>query len=493
MKHAPRQINYPVALWRRKWLILPLVALGLGGSFVAFKQVTPLYRAQATVVLIPQSISSEIYPKGWQIGDRLKFIEREIHSTTFLDALAEAQGLDVKDPDELRRLTRTVAVRKLDWETFVFSSVHPDRKIAAEKTNLVASIFVQQSQKRKIIESESSTKFLIEEIARLRGQIGVERGVMADYQAAHKGELPTDRDGHQRNQAFLRRKISELDARIETKEKDIADRQFLLANPGQPGLTEGRPTGAEDSRLAELAAAKKELSSANLRYTDRHPQVIRLTATVDAMTEEIRTNPYIPPLPGSGAARTAVVDPLNQDPLSDFVRLEILRLGGDITEMTNERAIIMDEIDRLEKLVQASYGRTNELARIAARIQLLDKKLWTDEDKLEILETEQEVFERGMDMRYALKIAAGVPVLPFHPDLLMFILFGAGGGGGLGVAIALLLEFMDRSVQTVDDLEELLDVELLAIIPNMDIEHRRSGPGRGSGSNRTRRREAAHG
>ena len=114
MKQPQRQINYPMALWRRKWLILPLMVLGLGGALLAFSRVTPLYRSQATVVLIPQTISREVYPKGWDIGDRLKFIEREINSTSFLDALAEAQGVAEKDPEKLRRLTRTVGVRKLD-------------------------------------------------------------------------------------------------------------------------------------------------------------------------------------------------------------------------------------------------------------------------------------------------------------------------------------------------------------------------------------------
>ena len=97
-----------------------------------------------------------------------------------------------------------------------------------------------------------------------------------------------------------------------------------------------------------------------------------------------------------------------------------------------------------------------------------------------------------MDMRYALKDKAGVPLLPYYPDLLQFLLFGLLGGGGIGAGLALLLEFLDRSVWTVEDVEELTGLTVLAVIPNMDKERRRSQTGRGTGKPPGGKRKAAN-
>jgi len=499
MKVRQRQINYPLALWRRKWLILPFVVIGLAGALVAFSRLTPLYRAQATVILIPQTISKNIYPLSWQPGDRLKVIEREIASTSFLDALASAEGVQEKDPEKLRRFARGVSVRMLDKETFIFASVNHDPKMAAERANLVAQIFVEQSQQTKIVRTEESSQFLEDEIARLTGEIDVEKQNLAEYQAKHKGELPSDREAHRAEQLFLRQRLTELDARLETKKKDRDGRQFILDHPDEPVAVDTIKGKDRDPRLAQVDEARKNLKAAQLRYTDRHPQVVRLKAILDGLLADIAANPVPPqeeglpePPPASVAEDGSGAGAKSADSLSAFVKLEILRLDQEISEITAERAQIADRIAKIEEMVQASFLRQNELGRINGRINLLEQRLGANQGKLQTLDTEKEVFERGMDMRYALKAQAGVPLLPFYPDLLQFLLFGLAGGGAIGAGLALLLEFLDRSVWTGEDVEELTGLTVLAIIPNMDQERRRSKSGRGSGKRPGGKRKAAN-
>lgn len=482
MKISSRKINYPLALWRRKWLILPFLVLGLVGAGLAFSRMTPLYRAAATVVLVPRTISTSIYPMRWQPPDRVKAIKREINSTAFLESLAEAQGLEERNPDKLRRLTSGVTVRMVDPETFLFASINADPRIAANKANLLSQLFVRQSQERKITNTEESADFLYDEIDRLTREINEEREDLASYQAAHKGELPSDREGHRNEQVFLRQKLSELDARLLTKNKDRDGRELMLSNPGTAAEGNVLPAPAVDPRREQERELRKQLAADKLRYTDRHPQVVRLQASLDALLQDLRENPWnpVPALPDAAQDAAEVISGDDgDDPLKAFVALELIRLNQEITELSAERDQVEAKIELIERQVQASFLRQNEIGRIQGRISLLEGKLQTNQSNLQTLETEKSVFERGMDTRYLLKSEAGVPLLPFHPDLLQFLLFGLAGGGAVGVGLALLLEFMDRSVMNVDDLEDLLDTEVLAVIPNMDKERRRGGPGRG--------------
>lgn len=65
-----------------------------------------------------------------------------------------------------------------------------------------------------------------------------------------------------------------------------------------------------------------------------------------------------------------------------------------------------------------------------------------------------------------------LPSAPYKPDVTLNLAVGAVAGLLLGVGLALLLEFMDTSVKTMEDVERALQVPVLGIIPkNVPILH----------------------
>lgn len=64
------------------------------------------------------------------------------------------------------------------------------------------------------------------------------------------------------------------------------------------------------------------------------------------------------------------------------------------------------------------------------------------------------------------------PAAPYKPNVTINLAVGAGAGLLLGIGLALLLEFMDTSVKTMEDVERALQVPVLGIIPkNVPILH----------------------
>lgn len=64
------------------------------------------------------------------------------------------------------------------------------------------------------------------------------------------------------------------------------------------------------------------------------------------------------------------------------------------------------------------------------------------------------------------------PTAPYKPNVTLNLAVGAGMGLLLGIGLALLLEFMDTSVKTMEDVERALQVPVLGIIPkNVPILH----------------------
>ncbi len=478
MKIRRREINYPMALWRRRWWIVPFVLLGLVVSLVLFARLPRIYRTQATVILIPQTISKTIYDGFWRFpGGRLKGIQEIVTSTKLLEAAARELGMETPTDQELRKIVAGFQVKEVDPETFLFVKVGPDPQEIARRVNAVARAFVEESRQRKIEGTEVSSEFLQDEIARLKRELRELKERLALYQAEHKGELPSDREAHRAEQAFLRTRISELDARVESKRKDLQERQNLIGGPAAAAGDDkgGGPPVPEDPRLQTVASLRKELATARLRYTDSHPQIIRIQASLDALLEDIRSSPYVPPPPDVAGALPDIPPPgeSGAETLERYVQLEMARIRKEIDELGAERGKAQAQIESLERKIQASYLRQTEIDQINGQVAILDQRLISNQNRLQGLETEREVFERGMDERFSLKAEAGVPILPFSPDLLQFLLMGLAAGAGLGVALALGREFMDSSVWTADEVEDLLQAEILAVIPNMDRERKR--------------------
>jgi len=63
---------------------------------------------------------------------------------------------------------------------------------------------------------------------------------------------------------------------------------------------------------------------------------------------------------------------------------------------------------------------------------------------------------------------ANLPDTPSFPDPIKFGLGGFGGGLALGAGLTMLLEMRDTSVRSDKDLEALIHLPVLAVLPSLD-------------------------
>lgn len=63
---------------------------------------------------------------------------------------------------------------------------------------------------------------------------------------------------------------------------------------------------------------------------------------------------------------------------------------------------------------------------------------------------------------------ADIPVSPSHPQRRVNLAIGAGAGFGLGLVLAMLLEALDTNLKTMSDVEQALQLPLLAAVPRVD-------------------------
>jgi uncharacterized protein involved in exopolysaccharide biosynthesis len=93
-------------------------------------------------------------------------------------------------------------------------------------------------------------------------------------------------------------------------------------------------------------------------------------------------------------------------------------------------------------------------------LQLLQKQI--DARMAEQLE------RRWKGARFKILDPANVPDAPFFPPRMLMAFAGLVGGLGLGLLTAFGADFLDHSFKNPDQLEQALNMPLLAVIPRLD-------------------------
>ncbi|MEO1369257.1 MAG: GNVR domain-containing protein, partial [Acidobacteriota bacterium] len=292
------------------------------------------------------------------------------------------------------------------------------------------------------------------------------------------------------------RASSFLSAQIETLRQEIEERQKQLnayassgdfsLDPGGEALIERRQklTDQYNQVVAErisLAAAYREVLNASKdSFTDTPSggQVAALKSEIFELESEYRTKleTYTPEWPEMVALQEVIAEKRKQlTRVADQSFKEARdRAAGALEKARLEEASLEQELQRIAAdarlQIPAAMEYTNQNTYIETRKELLGElvKRQSETEVASRVQTSQESNVRIVDR-------AIVPRGPFRPSLRSDLSRALILGLMLGVGIVLLLEYLDRTVKTPEELESLLRHPTLAVIPDI------ADTGRGGG------------
>ena len=368
-------------------------------------------------------------------------------------------GLDPADPDKklakyddfVKRIT-TQPVR--DTEILRVKVTAPSAADAQVWTNSLVDHFLGRVTTLAREEQSVVREFVGERLKEARRELERAEGALAEYKVTQKIAAPADE-----TKAIVDR-LSSANQLAAQSEVAMAAAQGKLASArrqlgGQsPGfLADGPLIQQYKAKLAEL-----ELELAKLRqlYTDKHPRVL----TVQASIAETK-----------------------------------LRLGNEVSRIVNAESPAANPVH--VGLLQARIQAEAELAAAAAQRQALQKVMADGEAELAKLPSKEQGMARVMrDAMVAQEIysmlakrfeearisevmqptdaqvvnPAVEPDKPIRPRKALNVAIAALLGLFCGVGAAFALEFMNRTIRTADDVKEYLDLAVLGAIPHFDSE-----------------------
>ena len=479
----PDQIDL-LAYWRmlvkRRWLIAALVAAGAAIALVMTLKATPMYRATA-VVKIDTASQSIVQmgefgsPYDWD-PDFLTTQIGVLTSRSLAERVAEDLRLDaaalarLQPPSWLERLKGTLKPTTAAGPSQDSPPPQPaDAAMAAAERaagtgTIMGGLSVQPQLNSRLVDiafSSPSPEFAA------RAANAVADGYIAQ-------ELERTFGASSYAKSYLEEQLNLTKARLEQSERDLVEfaQKENLVNVGEGQSLAGQNLGTINTSLAEAQAQRIRAQArwSQLQANDSLPQDLMAASLVPALRSQ-RAD-----LQRQYQEKLQVFKP-------DYPDMQ--RLKSQVDEMDRQ---ISAEIASVRRSVRAEFDAAvaQEQLLKGQLSSLRDESLDTDSRSIQynILRREADTNRQLYDsllQRYKMVGAssdarpnnitiidrAQVPGGAYSPNGARNLAIGLFLGLLLGVALALLLEFLDDTIKTPEDVEQKLRLSVLGIIPRL--------------------------
>jgi uncharacterized protein involved in exopolysaccharide biosynthesis len=286
------------------------------------------------------------------------------------------------------------------------------------------------------------------------------------------GQLPEQRDTNLQAVGQLQDKLEiNMDAldRAETRkillQSQVAEavRQEREPQVQQPTIVLTAPA---PSRLDQLRAELIDLRS---RYTDRHPDVIRLQNQIAQLERLASEAPLSAPAsPPSQVAAGRAPEPARVDPQ---LQGQLASVDFEIRSLQAERQRILADISLLQARLEGIPRVEQELLSLTRDYENKQRTYESLLEKQSQARLAENLEKRRQSEQFTILEKAVVPAEPFFPNPLYVLAMGLAAGALTGLLLALLREQTDSTYTDADALQQAFPgVRVLATIPIFNAE-----------------------
>ena len=465
------------AIRRIWWIIIPILISILISIGLSMK-LPKVYRA-STLILIQRQKVPEIYVQeivSIDIEDRIRTITQQITSRTNLEKIIREFNL-FKDPghpvfmeDKIQNLRKRITVdvsrngrRGANAFEISFTGKHPQK--VADVANALAAYYMTENLKLREDQAIGTSEFLMDELETIKRRLVEKEAVLKSYRKRYMGGLPEQLETNLRileriqqqivtNQENLReaenRKLlirQQISEAADIRENRQASADVIIS---QEGATE------QSTSLDQL---RNQLASLEARYTERHPDIVRLKKEIlrlESMAKSdsraIQRTQDFSQVSGATQIERDLINQLRE------IELQIKNLKSEAGQLQSQMKWYQKQVENTPKREQELMSLNRDYQNIQETYNsLLSRKLEAE------IAVNLERKQKGE--QFKILDPAKFPIRPFKPNIQRILLIGIALGFALGFGLAYLREIMDTSVRRPEEIEALLQIPVLASLP----------------------------
>ncbi len=473
----PEEIDL-LAYWRilvkRRWLVLSVVGACMALALVVTLMTTPIYRA--TTVIKIDNVAQQVVQTGepgMPLGSDRDFLTTQI-------GLISSRSLAERVADDLRLDGEAIAkLRPPSWFARLKGTLRPepateapkaaDAKVAARELAAGAGLV----QRGLLVEPQRGSRLVNISFDSPNPQFSARvANALADGYIASEIDRVFGASSYAK--AYLEEQLALAKGRLEQSERSLVEfaQKENLVSVGDGQSLAGQNLSTINTSLAEAQAQR-------IRAQARWSQL----QSTSALPPDMMAASLVPTLRQQRADLQRQYQEKLQVFKPDYPDMQ--RLKGQIAEMERQ---IAAEIASVRKSVRAEYEaamaqerllqgqlaslRTESLDTDSRSIQynILKREVDTNRQLYDSLLQRYKTVGAASDVRpnnIAIIDRAQVPRLPVKPNSLLNLGIGLLLGLLLGIALALVLEFLDDTLKTPEDVEQKLRLPVLGIVPKL--------------------------
>ena len=318
-----------------------------------------------------------------------------------------------------------------------------DPNLSVKLANAYADEYIRYVFEKRSDAAKSATQFLVEEAERLRKKLRVSEEAMQSFRERERAaSIETMLSSAQSQVGEVSNNQSVIQRRLEQIDSDLA---VIRANTGEPEELLNLPSVAAEPKVAQysesLNARERDLTIVSQRYRWKHPTYVAIKSQIDLTKADLKR-----------ILKDSVVLLANSrnrlEVQSKEMKTARESAEGRLLEVTH-KSIEYNDIKREQETDQALYNS------VISRLKEVDVSKQLTESPVRIHET---------------AVGAG----PIRPSVTKKWIQSLLGGAAIGVGLALFMFFMDTSMKTVDQVENVTGVGVIAAIPKLSLNARAS-------------------
>lgn len=437
--------DYLRILRKRKYIILLTVVCVAAFSYLfsMFKPV--IYRSHVDVAFnYNKTIATMVNDMTFNMPLNLSTMAQMIKRTSVLERAAERVGMiRVDDLTSVRdRIIREISAmistsinNATEIITITVSNGDPDR--CAELANQVADAFREDVKIRNSEEITRAREFIEMQLHEAQSKLDEIESEIEHYRREFAVvDVSIELSSMLNMQNQMRSKLTEMQAERETAKRHL---QNLVSGQRKVQKSDLIELKLELNDLKQkLQAEELKLAENESLYKDRHPEIRFSRLRINALQQQMRN--YLEESQGEAEAQYQVQ-------IESYLARE--HAYQKIIEITEEKL-------RNFPLMKATISRLEQKTKIYHdMIRSYNKKI----EELGVMEAERKSSVPDVINR------AARPETPVTANQIMLVLIGGFSGLIIGLFLAFVVETLDVSVSTVEDVEDYLQVPVLGILP----------------------------
>ena len=450
---------------RRLWWFLgpSLAGIVLAAGLALF--LPAMYEAVATVTVEPQVIPQVLAPTAIEAKTETRYENLKLQLLARDSLSSIISDFKLFEDDTSSREQQVEAMRKqitleplppaivdprkpIELNSFKIAFRNRDPKTAAEVANRLARDFISANLRDRTSLAEGTNEFFEQQLTKARADLADIARQVSDYKENYQGELP---EQLQLNRERLERNRIEL-ATTESKAEAARDQVRLISQQ----IQELRTAAASDSTDPMVRRKTLELEINRLMSegkTEKYPDVVRYRAEIASLEDIIATRANDP-------VATSRDEITMRDKLRDY-EVDQSVLSGDVERLKAD-------IAEYEQRIENTPRRAAELDHLEAQYKNVTESIRTLQLKQVDAEIGRQIETTSKGERFRVVESAEIPTSPISPNRPVWFVAGTLLGMMLGLALLVVREMSDQTFHSVNDLQDVLGLPVLAAVPDLD-------------------------